>query len=383
MKNLEQYQPQPTLPESTGNPYLDAVQASEQRIAEARTEIRTDISGVTREHSDEVDLEAERYAAAVNHGRAKGWEEGQSGAPMTAEEVREMLSRSPQLRERLDDMKARYEASRQNSEEEPVLSAEAMREIMHLPEEEARGQLDGINRRSVELLESNPANNTGVGDKEFAQLRFKASVYAMRLEDLQQDKPGADFDQHDKNLDAILEESKLWERIAQGEDITFQESQAVRQHALDLRQAYSEQPANSSETEEDSLKAELLNQIPEDPEERQEFSEREFRQFDPAKKELYKAYLTKEIRAWARKVPEGARYPDTIRTFLGMSDNAGLLYLGYSIISQNPNVKSLSAKEMAGVSFSKICKEYLSFDVYEDMPDYAEKFNVEVGSGLD
>lgn len=384
MTHHEKLNPQPTLPESTGNPYMDAVKASEQRLAEAHTETLADESGAARLQSSDVDIEAERYAAAVNHGRAEGWQEGSSPDIMTAEEIRTMLNRSPDVRERLDGMKDRYDASldsagKREASDDSVLSAEAMREIMHMPEEQARDELDDINHQSVGLLDSNPSNNTGVGDIEFAKLRFKASVYAMRLEDLHQGKPGADHEQHDRNLDAILEESKLWERVANGETVSFQESQAVRQHALDLREAYDKQPTDEPAEPEKPQGAEFLDQIPEDEKERRQFSEREFAKYDPAKMELYKAFITKEIRDWAAVVPEGAKYPDTIATLLGGGDSAAMTYFSYAILDRDRNIKSITAKDIVSLNFSKACKDYLGLDVFEAMPDYAEKFNTKVG----
>ncbi len=116
----------------------------------------------------------------------------------------------------------------------------------------------------------------------------------------------------------------------------------------------------------------MLDQIPEGEKERREFVEKAFEKFDPEKISLFKAFIHKEILDWAKQVPEGRAYPDTVATLIGGSQGSALKFLGAVIFARDRVPFELN--DIVGMNFSKICRKYLDMDVEQVLPEYYEKF---------
>ena len=378
--------PQPHLGqealEQADNLYLNAIAESKKRIAEAEyTEFavpNTEGELVVQEQSN-VDVAAERYAQAANYRRAR---DGATGEPATAEEFRKALDRGdPKFREMTNRWLADYEAAEaEGAESQPsaelFTSADRLR-IMRMPEAEARDTLHQINHDSVALLDPRytPSAQEMSKNTEFATLRSNAIEIELRLLDLAINQPDAAHDKIHATIDRAFAEDKIFRKIAAGEQVHYDDASIVLRHAIELQHSYREGEQESMQSAEQNP----MDVVPDDPDERRRFRDEQFGgEYDPANMELFKAFVVKELHFHANKLGENQRYPDTIAIILGRDMNPAVKYLGVTILRKHPGQK-LTTGDMAEINMSAACKNYLDLDVYENMPNYAEKFDTSSG----
>lgn len=346
------------------SPRLAAAEESRQRIAEAQSIPPTPVVINGKERlmpGHNIDVEAERYALAANTILPE------SGTPITAQEIRSTLTNNPGSKEMLDRYLDRFNELEQK-DSHPMMSHDEMAEVMsaRTKPEEAQEKLDEINQESRELL---PENSMEVGSAAFARTRFNASVYKLKLldESLKKDRT----EEGDAEVDAVLAESKLWERVANGETIPFNDSLTLVKSSQLLRDQKPDEPKPANEAE--SSNEDIADQIPDNWDERDKYAEVEFDSYDSTKVELYKAYILKELKAWGGKLTDpNTRYPDSVAGILGNGESAPKRFLAQLMKRNGVDLKTYN--EMGGYKFSQVCKDHLGFDVHEAMPEYNEKF---------
>lgn len=267
--------------------------------------------------------------------------------------------------------------------------------------------IDEANRRSLDTLESDPNGNTGVGNVNFARCQLYATLYATRIRDLEL-KKGREFDP--SSLGDLIEEGNMWQKMAEGGELTAKEVDFVRGRALSIRKEFAGAEEETADIEEakpdkiysdkeieagrrrvartrrlpterhdtrdpndkDSEEKELLDRVPDDSLERSKFANSHFSDFNPDNMKLFKAYLKKEIQGWANRVPENARYPDSLAGILG-NGNTGSPHFVQVAVSLRRG-RAVELDEIRSIRFSDLASEYLDLDVEEIVPDYFKKF---------
>lgn len=118
----------------------------------------------------------------------------------------------------------------------------------------------------------------------------------------------------------------------------------------------------------------LLSEVPDDYQDRDEFSTREFGRYDKDKIDLFKAYLEKQIRDVGTievKTKKGAvPLPDSSGIFVENGTAANFLRLMIDDVAG----ELLDYHEIDEQRFSELMKKYLDIDVTKIAPDYYEKF---------
>lgn len=149
-------------------------------------------------------------------------------------------------------------------------------------------------------------------------------------------------------------------------------AKAVVAKGRNVKSRGAKQPEAESTEADDSYKA-LLDQVPDDYEERDRYADREFSGYDPAKVDLFKAYLEKQLRGMAT-VPaagEAVRYSDSVGAVLGdMSNEFRFLHEYINRQASQPMDESI----LLNLRLSDVVKHYLKLDVAKIAPGYSERF---------
>lgn len=363
-------------PPQDADPMQAAIDNGWQQLAKADEQLanpkRFDINGLP---VTEVDVDAERAALALNMSR----QENGVTSVVTVEQARSALERAnpDTLRMIGGHIDTYVDGPAAKEPSISMMTPDKIREVtMRGSAEEVEQGLAATQAQAIAALEANPSSNTGIGNQDFAKTQFNATIFELRKQELEAQKPGADQERIGVKREKLMDEMDLWEKAATGKSIPFAETLPIQKRALEIRKQARETQNPESQIQEKTVEEkalELVDQIPKDEKEARKFAEEQFTGLDPSKVDLFRAYIITQIRAWAENVPKGARYPDTVATIMGSSIDGAKRYLGAQIIKRDGK-SELDIRDLTPMQFSKLAKDYLDMDVSKVYPEYNEKF---------